>query len=285
MRTIGVYVLTAWLLAIPGTSAQAQSPTLDLPPMSNKSIVNGLNAQVPTRTPAGIQTSDDEPLGFTLSEVDRLEQGALTAAIAPSPIEQSASSSYGRSGSGIDVFVGVSIPVGDLATLGADGGKAIGGFAFGGDASLGLFPAVAWVSSVVVSINSLDLTTWLQGSGVSGDATSWTLVWAMTGLKFFVEVSPDVGVFAFGMGGVLFGSSPRITLKTETVSATQNPASTSVFGFGVGAGVNLYPVTLSVRYSSGQPEYDVSVTSSAGSASGKVKQPTSCFQFTCGVLF
>jgi hypothetical protein len=191
-----------------------------------------------------------------------------------------------RSGSGGAVFGGVSFPTGDFgATTGVDAGGAQTGFALGVDGSLALAPVLAWTSSAILSVNSADVGQLLAGTGISADAGSWISVWALTGLKVSGALSPEVEISCFGQVGLLYGVSPEITLTAGTARATQKSASATAFGFGVGAGMTFGPVAVGLRYLSGEPEYSVTATGTAGTYSGKVKQQTSCILITGGFVF
>jgi hypothetical protein len=269
---------------------QTQPQVQDILYLKNGSIVKGTIVELVPEKTVKIQTADDSISVYDMAEIEKIAKEQKPTSINPDQTSQTQSeqmlkSSSTHGGSGFTLFGGVSIPTGDLAaTAGSKAGAAKTGFAVGADGSLALSPKVAWMSSVNLSVNSVDLS-FLQNFGVSADAGSWTLVWAVTGLKVFGNVSPEVELYGFGQAGLLFGTAPQITLTVGPNRATQNSASATAFGFSFGAGINIRHVSLSVRYLSAEPEYSVTASGTGGTASGIIKQPTSCVAITGGIAF
>jgi hypothetical protein len=290
MKLFLVCLLSIVVFSLSICVGQTQSPAQDILYLKNGSIIKGTIVELVPDKNVRIQTADGSIFVYTMAEVEKITKEQKAQFEPTQPLqpqnEQAPQGSGARGGSGLVLFGGVSIPAGDLAaTAGTKAGAAKTGFAVGADGSVALAPAVAWMSSVNLSINSLDLSSTLQGFGVSADAGSWTLVWALTGLKVFGNVSPEVELFGFGQVGLLFGTIPEITLTAGTARATQNSASATAFGFGFGAGITISHVSLGVRYLSGEPEYEITASGTGGTASGKYKQPTSCVQITGGIAF
>jgi hypothetical protein len=283
-------------ICIGQTPFQAQ----DILYLKNGSIIKGTIIELVLDKTVKIQTADGSIFVFTMADVEKITKEptpSLTNPIhiaQPQPTyttqpqnEQVPQSSNTGSGSGFTLTGGVSIPTGAFgATTGSKAGAAKTGFAVCADGSLALAPFLAWMSSANLSVNTVDLASAYEGLGVSADAGSWILVWGLTGLKVFGYVSPDVEVFGFGQAGFLFGNIPQLTLTAGTERATQNSSYATSFGFGFGAGITISHVSIGLRYLSGEPEYEITASSTnGGTARGKFTQPTSCVQITGGIAF
>lgn len=186
-----------------------------------------------------------------------------------------------RTGYDVTLFGGVSIPLGDFSA--PSGGAAKTGFAVGADGSLALSSALSWMSSVNLSVNSLDIRSVIKthpSSRFSTSAGSWTLVWALTGLRVSGNVSPQAELFGFGQAGLLWGTFPRISDGEEPL----NFGSATAFGFAFGGGMTISCPSLSVRYLSGEPQYELTLPECYIDGK-KAPQPTSCLLITGGVTF
>jgi hypothetical protein len=194
----------------------------------------------------------------------------------------------------VQVFGGLSLPTGDFAsTSSVEAGGAKTGFVVGGELGVNLVAGLAWWNTVAVSFNSLndELVKDLAGvSSVSGDIGSWTTVWPMTGLRYTTWVAPGVTIYATGQVGILFGSTPEVSVNSGGFRYSSKSFSSSAFAYGFGAGVLIANrFTAGVPYMTGQPEYDVEYLASApgftSTTTGKIDQPTSIFQLTVGIMF
>jgi hypothetical protein len=134
-----------------------------------------------------------------------------------------------------------------------------------------------------VSFNSLDAAAL---SGFHADVGSWTSIWALTGIRLTGKVSPYVSLYGQGQLGVLFGSTPEITLSVANLVASQPSASASAVAFGLGAGTIVRDrFILGVRYMYAKPEYEVRATGGGMTVSGTAQQATGMFQLLAGFVW
>ncbi len=269
------------------SSSVSFAQSSDLLYLKNGSIIKGTIVELLPEKTVKIRTADGSVHAYMMSEVEKIvkDEKQVSGKEYPSPQGQKPLGQV-LDGNGICMFAGVSVPVGDFgSTSASSGGAANLGFCVGIEGSMELTPGFAWLTSVDLSINSMDLDGLLGGTGLQGDAGSWVLVWAMTGLKFYGNTSSNGQVFGAAQIGLLFGNSPEVTLSSLGVSAVQKSSSATTFAFSMSGGFCIDGVILGLRYMVSEPEYDLMASSGLVSATTVYKQPTAVLQLTLGLLF
>ena len=190
----------------------------------------------------------------------------------------------------ISLFGGASLPQSDFgSTSSQKSGFAKTGFCAMLEGSKRMDQSLNWTSSVSLSINGTDeavLQSQAQqvfGSGTTVTAGSYVTTWVMTGLKFESPTSSTGGIYAMGQIGILFSSFPDMTFSNSGSSITQTASLATAFAYGFGGGFQTEKVNIGLRYYTGEPEYEQSVSGSGISGSAKVKLPATVLQLMLGV--
>lgn len=258
----------------------------------NGSVIKGTILELIPEKSVKIQTADGSIFVYTMTEVERIvhdqkPDNLMPASESQKPNDGVSSLNTSPTNGRVQIFAGLSLPVGALAeTFGPTAGAAKLGFAVGADVNVALGAVASWTSSVALTMNTMDLNSGIQATGVSSEAGSWTSVWTLTGIKIFGNVSPNTVLFGMGQVGVLFGSTPELKLSTSSGGrATQNSTSASAFGLRLGGGFTYKNFSLTANYLSSSPEYDVTATGTYGTVSGTYTQPTSVVVITGGINF
>lgn len=274
------------------TALHAQTANPDILYLKDGGEVTGNILEIGRDHTIKIRAADSTVYIYQLADVRRVSINPLSSVHMPEQDVQIQESNGARN-SVVSVYCGLSIPVGSFGKTTANGeegdeagGAASLGFAIGGNADIPVTPTSAALFSIDYASNSVDLAQGMAGSGISAETTSWTSLWALVGLKIFGNVSPSTELFAFGQGGLLYGSTPQITASYGGVTVIQNSASASAFGYGFGAGMRTGRFTLSARYLGGKPEYEITASVN-GSDLGHAtfEQQMSCVVLTAGFAF
>jgi len=197
----------------------------------------------------------------------------------------------------VGFFGGLAIPTGDFgSTSSAGAGGASTGFAFGGEVGFPLPGGLSVVGTTTLAFNSLSEKYFQDASGssssVSGDLGSWTTIWPMVGMRYTGSFTPAASYYLQGQLGLLFGSSPEVNASQSGYRYTAASASGTAFGYSFGAGVIFAKImTVSVRYSGGQPTYEYQVMesftspgfSSTTTYNVKNDHPAAIFQLLVGI--
>ncbi|TAK52428.1 MAG: hypothetical protein EPO24_15235 [Bacteroidetes bacterium] len=170
------------------------------------------------------------------------------------------------------LYAGFSTPVGDFSkrTSGA-----LNGFAIGGDLVYRPFNhdqgslETDWLTSVALSVNEYSV------SKQSGD---WITIWPMTGIRLGTNPESPLQLSASLQGGLVIGASPSFRYIAGDGSVKQESATDVAIAYTAGFGVTVVrKYALQAKYLSGEPEYIVENIT--------IKQPTSMFNITIGLLF
>lgn len=286
---------------------QTQPQNQDVIYMKNGGILKGTITEVIPNQTVKIQIDDGRVFVYQVAELEKITMSNGQTLSFTTPVQtyqpqtaQTPQVSSTRSGNRFAIFGGFSKPAGDFgSTTGLKAGFAKTRFAIGADGSKVLSPAVSWMSSAYLSVNSVDYKIIKYLGFSSGEVGSWTLRWLLTGLKVAGNPTPEVELFGFGQFGLLYGSSPEMTTSyyfvydeySISIPVTIESASASTLGFGFGGGMNLGHFSLSLRYLSGEPEYKITTIfheteiTYEFTESEKIKQPTSCILITGGYAF
>ncbi len=184
----------------------------------------------------------------------------------------------------VKAAAGLSLPVGDFA--GADsatGGYANTGISVGIETQTKFYFGSELGFSVLVSYHPVDVDgvvathrNILPGSHIEN--ASWVLVWPMAGLGYSMPVAKSVRIFARGLGGVLFGASPDLTVRVGGTLFTQNMAFVVTAAYGGSAGFTVGRIGADVRFLYARPEYSINVQGGGTSTERRSLYVTSTVQ-------
>jgi hypothetical protein len=186
------------------------------------------------------------------------------------------------------IHAGVSIPVGDFAL--ADS-------VYGGYAQTGISVSIETHKKSIFG-SEIGVSALLSYHPVDGDAVlrthrnifagsrldpgSWFLLWPMMSLGYTVRLSSDVSVYGKGLGGILFGASPDMTVISGGVAFTQNMALVISGSYGASAGIQVGRFDLNGQYLFARPEYDINIQGQGTSTAGRSLYVTTTFQVLLG---
>lgn len=206
-------------------------------------------------------------------------------------------SAYGQNddqqlGNRLKVFGGMSIPVGDFAsTSSPKAGFSKPGISVGAEFYSEVIRHLEAGLGGAFNLNTLDqaeLERHAQAStpGSSVDIGSWELFWLMGGVGFRLPVSRMINCYGRGNAGLLVGRFPEGTLVAANVQTYHSSATSTAAALGVSFGV-LVDRTYDIGfcYFSGEPEYEVTLTSGSNSQNARLDQPTTNIQLTLGYSF
>jgi hypothetical protein len=187
---------------------------------------------------------------------------------------------------------GLSLPIGDFgATSGAHAGLAKSGFSLGAEYSnedsngfeLGLLGCYSINSIDEAEIEKQFLSAFESGTVSAG---SWSLLNLMGSVGFISKSSPNMSIYGKGYAGLLIGTIPEITIDVSGTTITQESATATAIGYGIGGGLLINEkIDIGVRYLTGEPEYEEKIsTTGGGSATVKVKIPNGTVQLIVGLV-
>lgn len=183
------------------------------------------------------------------------------------------------------IHAGTSFPYGDFgASLSDKAGYAKTGFSGMLEGTKKLTDNVNWVSSILLSINSLDERTMEEYlTGYSVTTTNYLTNWLVSGFGFSTAPSSKLTLYCLGQIGLLVSLFPDLIL-TDTYGdeINQTTETATAFGYSFGLGIKINKVNLSLRYYSAEPEYLQTATMGTISNSEKVKMPASMFNLLIG---
>jgi len=189
------------------------------------------------------------------------------------------------------LFAGAGIPTGDFAsTNGQTAGFAKPGFALGAQYVYPLRNSVLWSLSITASFNPMDESALLQAAGLpptlTTDISSYSTIVPMFGMGFHSPPSSSVVVYGIAEVGLMFASSPDLSISSGSESVSQSSASaiTEAYGFHGGLFIN-NRVNISLKYLLGQPKYKVTATGGGFSTTVEAEQPTGLLQLLAGITF
>jgi translation initiation factor IF-1 len=303
------------LITLQGTAicaAQAQTQARDAVYLKNGCVIKGKVVEVIPGSTAKIQTADGSIYAHSMSEVEKITDDAVylkngsvirgkVIETIPSDvvrIRTAEGSIYAYSMSevdkitdgpnryGVTIFAGISEPISYFGeSYGPKAGRANTGFALGIDISRYLAPNVAWMSSANFSTHK---------SQIDGSQT-WDLGWLMTGWMVTGNPSPEVEIYGFGQGGILHVRTPGSWFFNDSKIVERISIPDYTFGFGLGAGMNIDHISLSMRLLCSEPEYDLTVMDIIYDPYDGIyytesykciyKQPTYCLQIAGGYIF
>jgi hypothetical protein len=188
------------------------------------------------------------------------------------------------------VVGGVSFPVGEFAGVDSvTGGYARTGFAIGIETRAPFYLG-----------SEIGLVALLNYHPVNGDEFlrthrnifrdshldegEWILFWPMVSLGYTLPVSPQLNFYAHGLGGILFGASPDMTVNTGGVQYTQNMALVISAAYGGTIGTTIGRVDCNVRYLVSRPEYDINIQGQGTSTERRSLYVTKTFQLLVGIV-
>ena len=191
------------------------------------------------------------------------------------------------------VFALVAQPTGDFAsTTSSKAGDAVTGFGVGIDYSHPLDKNFSWFTTLSLSINSVDeaaLTDQLEfelEESVQIDAGTYKSTYALTGLSAKTSISSTIDIYGFGQAGLVFGATPEATITILGGKATLDAASALSIAFGVGGGMVINDkINVGIRYATGEPQYEATISGPGGQFTNKYKQPTAIIQVVAGFSF
>jgi hypothetical protein len=277
----GIFLIAAFFAG----STRGQTATLDVVYLKNGSIFKGTIVELIPEKSVKILSVDGTTREFQMTDVEKITKEQSEFRRTQNSWEES-EEERDRNGSGVVLAGGMSLPVGDFgAKTGSKAGMASTGFAALLDGNMAVAPSVAVMFSVVYASNSMKMDNPYSGYGITMDIGSWNNFWLATGLKLFHELPSDAEIFGFGQVGAIFGSTPEITVSNGSRSVKQESASATAFGGGVGGGVRIQRVNISVRYYFGEPEYTITASSGGQSATETFKQSTTCVMLILGIAF
>jgi len=209
----------------------------------------------------------------------------------------------GQTESKIDfgINVGLALPNGDFGSTNANSdnsGGAATGFSVGADVGVPVAKGLSWWTSFYFVSNALseDYVKSATGetSAITGELSSWTTIWPMTGIRYAAAVSDQIDLFGGAQVGMLFGTTPEPSATQGPVRFSAESASSSAVAFSFTGGLILNDrFTGSIRYMTGQPTYKYKVTTvysvpgftSTTYWNREVDHPASLLQFVVGVQF
>lgn len=177
--------------------------------------------------------------------------------------------------------IGAAVPSGDFgATSGEKGGYATTGFAASLDLTKGLDNNLAWVTSGIIAINSIDEAALKEDAEVSVDAGMYMTSWLLTGFGMEAAASPTANLFFNGQLGVFYSNFPDITYAG---SINQTTTSSPAFGFAINAGVKFEKIRFTFRYLSGEPNYEMKASNGSVTIKNEQKLPVGLILLQIGL--
>ena len=144
----------------------------------------------------------------------------------------------------LSLFGGATFPTGDFSALsGNTAGFAKTGFGGGLEFTARVLEGLQVGALGEFSVNSTDeefLRKYFSSVPVGISSGSWFLFGGMASVGYIVDVSPVFGLYGRGYLGLCVGGSPEFSINLPSSSGgmvKQNSATSSSFGYGVGAGV------------------------------------------------
>jgi hypothetical protein len=134
-------------------------------------------------------------------------------------------------------------------------------------------------------VNSVDETAIEnQLSGFTVSSGSYLTTWTMTGVGIETVASPTVKIYGLAQIGLLLSSVPDLTISSSYgTSVTQTTKMGTALAYGFGAGVLINRFNIGLRYYTGEPEYEHSVSFNGGnSTTAKEKSPTTVLEVMIG---
>lgn len=261
--------------------------------LKDSRVIRGTVVELIPDSTVRIMTADSTLFVFRMSEVERMAKEMPTRVAAPSaPPSQRDQPSTRRNtparSLSLTLHGGLGFPLGEFAeTSGPTAGIAKTGFMLGADLDCMLGDFASWVTSVDFAFHATNQAALTIPTGYSGDIGSWLMIWPMTGFRLSVKGSDEVKPYAQAQVGILAGSSPPVTLTSESQSVSQSSVSGTSVAFGAGAGLYIgRQFSVGARYFHGEPEYEISAVSSSGAGiKGKYTQPTSIIVLMLGITF
>jgi len=187
---------------------------------------------------------------------------------------------------------GLSLPVGDYGgTSGAHAGLAKTGFSLSAEYSRENSKGFELGVLGCYSNNAVDQAEVEKVFSVFGtaaaDVGSWSLIYFMGSVGFISNTSPTMSIYGKGYAGLLYGTIPEIKVTIGSTTITQESASATTIGYGIGGGLLINEkVDVGFRYLTGEPEYEEHASSNAGSSSATVKAkiPNGTVQLIVGLV-
>ena len=190
------------------------------------------------------------------------------------------------------LFGGIALPQGDFGGTEKDNDKA--GFANTGfcamiEGSKNLNESVMWVSSLSFALNSLDESAIQNpyGGDFKATAGSYLTSWAMTGIGFETAISPTINGYGVGQIGLLISNVPDVEVSSADYHYSEKFTTKmgTSFAYGFGAGVIINKFNIGLRYYTGKPEYEQTVTDSYHSSgtTEKFQMPATVLQLLVGI--
>lgn len=186
------------------------------------------------------------------------------------------------------LYGGAAVPQGEFGSISGDkGGFANTGFCAMIEGSRVLAENINWISSVSLAINGTDEAS-LENDvqdiypDITVTSGNYTTIWAMTGIGFETIASPEIRIYGLGQMGLLFSSFPDITFSSGGESISQTTTSEVAFAYGLGTGIIINKLNISIRYYASEPEYKQSVSYMGETTSAKTKMPAAILQLMFG---
>ncbi|MFZ1977136.1 MAG: hypothetical protein WAV76_04205 [Bacteroidota bacterium] len=195
------------------------------------------------------------------------------------------------------IFGGAAFPLGDFSSTTAnDAGFAHTGLCAMVEADKNISEDVYWASSIALAVNPMDQSSLENYTGVQGgnflkyngsnvSTGSYLTAWLMTGVGFELPVSSAVKIYSVEQIGLLISKIPPITGYYVGSSVTETATTGAAFAVGLGAGVIMHDINLSLRYYTGEPFYTSTETTVYGSWNIRADMPVTLLQFMIGYNF
>lgn len=287
-------LLSVVLVLLPAAALHAQSSEPDILYIKDGSTVKGTIIELLRDRTVTIRTADSSIYIYPMADVKKFSMHSLPIAKFNDESEEMHADQLPHSGDErnrmLILYCGISIPYGAFRDAkAAVGGTALTGFAVGADADVPVGGKSSMMVSLDYAINGMEVEAAPAGAGITAEASSWTSLWTLVGVKVSGSASRTTELFGFAQGGFLYGSTPEITVRTGSAAYTEQItySSTSAYavgyGFGIGAQSNRF--SLCIRYLGANPKYELHTPYTDIWNKPYAAQSTACLLITAGAAF
>lgn len=189
----------------------------------------------------------------------------------------------------VSMYGGLSIPLnsfGNSSVDKVDAGYALLGAGGGCEWNYRSSTNINLLGSLLVSYNSFneDVLQSQQEIGVDVEVGGYITSWTLAGFGVGVEIARSTQLYGIFQLGLLLSFMPDIKFTTEDETITLSTAMGTALAGGLGVGVTINSINVGIKYFTGGPDYEQTLSSSTKSSTitGKAELPAKILMLYVG---